>query len=123
METALTKDELESRARDINRRLHTIRDAERFAENQALAGKTFRFKNNYSCPEKPSDRWWLYAKVLKVDKTGHLTVMEFQTDKYGDITIRTDKFRFHMNDYQACPASVFNKAWRDLQRKIANTKP
>lgn len=124
MDAALTKDELKQQEREINRRLHAIRDAERFEENKGLVGKTYRYRNNYSCPEKPSDYWWLYAKVQKIDKHGHLTVFEFQTDKHGTVTTRTDDYRMHMRDgYQPIPVAKFNKAWRDLQRKIAATKP
>jgi len=126
MDAAVTteKEQLERQARAVNQKLHAIRDAERYAENEALVGKTFRYRNNYSCPEKPSDYWWLYARVQGIDSSGYLTVFCFETDKYGAVKISTDKYRFHMNDgYQPVSVAKFNKAWRDLQRKIAKTRP
>lgn len=125
MEIAVTeKEELQHEERRINKRLHAIRDAERHEANRALVGKTFRYHNNYSCPEKPRDYWWIYAKVQKCAKDGYLTVFMFETDKYGAVRIRTEKYMNYMSDgYQPIAPAKFAKAWRDLQRKIGITKP
>jgi hypothetical protein len=120
----IDRTEAERQAKIANERLGKIRDAERFAENKSCVGKTYRYRNSYSCPEKPSDRWWLYAKVQSISKSGHLTVFLFETDKYGHISIQTDKYRYHMNDgYQPIPPAQFDKAWRALRQKISTTKP
>jgi len=118
------KIEAERIVRQANERLGKIRDAERYEENKGCVGKTYRYRNNYSCPEKPSDYWWMYAKVQKITKKGHLVVFQFQTDKYGETTIKTNPYQYHMNDgYQEITKTRFEKAWRDLQKKIRSTKP
>lgn len=53
---------------------------------EALAGKCFRYRNSYSCPEKPSDYWYIYRRVV-----GHtdysVTTFDVQRDSYGLIKI------------------------------------
>lgn len=120
---AIDKAEAEREAMVANQRLHAIRDAERFEENKGLLGKTFKFKNHYSCPEKPSDYWWQYVKVTAVDDAGMLSLFVFETNKFGGVTIQTEDHRFHVQYYTSCPKAQFDKAWRALQRKIAKTKP
>jgi hypothetical protein len=120
--TTLDREDAERQARAANKRLNEIRDAERYAENKDLLGKTFKFENNYSCPEKPSDYWWQYSKVQAVDGAGYLSVFFFETDKNGGVTIRTEH-RFHMEHYTPCSKAQFDKAWCALQHKISKTKP
>lgn len=59
---------------------------------QSLVGKSFVYRNNsYSCPEKKSDYWDVYKKVLECDYGGkdniQFIVEEFSTDKYGKIQL------------------------------------
>jgi hypothetical protein len=49
---------------------------------QKLIGTFYKYRNNYSCPEKPSDYWWLYIHVTGLKGT-MLIGNTFQTDKYG----------------------------------------
>lgn len=121
--TETDKLEAEKRAREANALLHKIRDAERLAENKGLLGKTFRMRNDYSCPEKPSDYWWVYAKVQKVGRDGMLTVLRFDTDKYGAMQVQVERYQHHMAYYTEITPAAFNKAWRAFQKKVASTKP
>lgn len=121
--TKTEKEAAEKLARQANQRLHAIRDAERFVENKHLVGWHLKTQNNYSCPEKPSDRWWLYAKVQKIDKAGMITLFMFETDKYGHTTTRTDEYRYQVDGYTKIPAREFDKAWRSFQKKIATIEP
>lgn len=119
-----TLEDLRRQERAINQRIGAIQDAARFEENKAQVGKCFRYRNCYSCPEKPGDYWWLYAKVQSIAKSGHLTVFMFQTDKYGEVTIKIDKYRHSMNDgYQPIAREQFDKQWRNLKRRIAACRP
>lgn len=116
-------EQAERAARLANARLTAIRDAERYAENKGLLGKTFKLRNCYSCPEKPSDYWPLYIKVQEIDKAGMLTMFQFEADKFGRISIRLDRYRYDVMGATEISAPEFNKAWRALQSKIAKTTP
>lgn len=113
---------LQQQERSINQKLNRLRDAERRQANVDLVGRTFRSHNNYSCPEKRSDYWWLYGKVTDIDSSGYLKVMMFQTDKYGSITIKFDQHRYNMSDWEPISETKFKEAWQKLQKKIAATK-
>jgi hypothetical protein len=118
------KETAEAEARKANARLNAIRDAERLEENKGLLGKTFKYRNSHSCPEKPSDYWWHYTKVQAVDDAGMLTLFQFDTDKYGTIAIGVREHAYNvLGGSIRIPASEFNKAWRALQKKIENTQP
>jgi hypothetical protein len=116
------KQQAEAAARKANQRLSQIRDAERYEENKHLAGKTFRSRNSFSCPEKPSDYWWYYSRVQSVDKAGMLTVFTFQIDRYGRHEVKVEKHIYSVYGNQIDPMA-FNKAWRDFQKKIAKMAP
>jgi hypothetical protein len=48
----------------------------------------------------------------------------FETDKYGQVTIKTNPYQYHMNDgYVPISHAQFDKAWRALKTKIAGIKP
>ncbi len=51
-------------------------------------GTYWKYKNSYSCPENPSDYWFLYKKVIQVKDLTWLKTLEFQTDKYGTLEIK-----------------------------------
>lgn len=114
-------DTLEAEARRVTAKIEKIKEAERFERNKGLEGKAFKYRNCYSCPEKPSDYWWLYIKVLKVTKD-HIETHQFQTDKYGEITITLRK-RHYRNLFGAdsrieIKPAEFTKAWKAVQAKI-----
>lgn len=114
---------LTQQARKVNAKLAAIRDAERTEENAALVGKCFRYRNCYSCPEKPSDYWPLYAKVQRIDKHGYLTVFTFETDKDGAVRIKTEKFMMSMSGYEPITLDRFKAEWRNLKRRISACRP
>lgn len=48
--------------------------------------KYFVYRNNcYSCPEKESDYWNVYYKVINVNECGGIEAISLQKDKYGRI--------------------------------------
>lgn len=48
--------------------------------------KYFVYRNNcYSCPEKESDYWNVYYKVINVNEYGGIEAISLQKDKYGRI--------------------------------------
>lgn len=116
-----TVEHLRKIAGEAQDKLWRIEADRRRKENGPKVGKTFRTRNNYSCPEKPSDYWWLYAKVTRMDEGGLLYATTFQTDRYGQITIQYDNCIHHAQYYSACPVGQLNKAWRALVKKLPAT--
>ena len=48
--------------------------------------KYFVYRNNcYSCPEKETDYWNVYYKVININKYGSIEAISLQKDKYGRI--------------------------------------
>jgi hypothetical protein len=62
----------------------------RLAAAQRLIGKCFKYRNCYSCPEKESDYWWLYVRVLSVDTDGYASGVSFQHDSRGHLEIKPE---------------------------------
>lgn len=106
---------LQSR-RSINAKISKIEDAERAAMNRSHIGKTFRYRNNYSCPEKPSDYWWLYAKCTKLDRWGNVVLETFEVDKNGDFSFHTRENIRLMEGYKPIPEAEYRK---QLKRALA----
>lgn len=119
-----TKEQLEAELRPIQQALADLRDKETLAASKALVGKCFKYHNNYSCPEKPIDYWWLYIKVVRVGDYWPVT-FEFQTDKHGHITIKTNDCCVitGKDGYVPITSREFDAAWAKVQKKIAGTKP
>jgi hypothetical protein len=114
-----TLEELRADQKAANRAIGRLEAKRRYEDNAALLGKTFKYRNCYSCPERPSDYWPLYAKVTKVDKDGYLKVFTFETDKYGHINIRVDDHKYHMSDgYQPISATEYRKALAALKARV-----
>lgn len=110
-------------SRDAQERIEKIKSAERRADNGKKVGKYFRTRNNYSCPEKPSDYWWVYAKITKMDDAGYLYMTEFQIDKNGDINVRFDHYAYHMQGWTEIKRAEMLKAWKRLDAKLDKLAP
>ena len=72
-----------------------------------MVGKCFIYhKNCYSCPNKPSDYWDTFRKILEwidpKEQGFHFIYEEFQTDKYGKVSWIIDETPIY-----------FNKEWWD----------
>ena len=90
----------------------------------------YKFKNCYSCPEKPSDYWWLYIKILSIDSRDYVNVLEIQKDKHGAISINNresvnlNNYEFRNNRYIKITESEWNKGVKRILKSIGNvTKP
>jgi hypothetical protein len=116
-----TVEQLTKISRDAQAKLWQIEAVKRRNDNGAKVCKTFRTRNSYSCPEKPSDYWWLYAKITRMDEGGLLYATTFQVDKYGHVYIAYDTCVHHAQYYTSCTAVEFNKAWRRLLKKLKDT--
>lgn len=112
-----TEEQLIEEIKTANTALYKIRDAERRKRNAPLVGKTFRYRNSSSGDK----RWWLYARVEKVDSGGHLRVFQFQTDCFDRIEVKFNDYAYdHLIDgFTPIPASKFNSEWKRVQKRIA----
>lgn len=113
--------ELKRIAMDAQAELWRIELEDRYEASKKLLGKAFKYRNNYSCPEKPSDYWWLYLIITGVDaESGQPIAKEFQIDKYGDVFFRPKRHLFHhMNGYQAITKREFDSAFRKFKAVCA----
>lgn len=118
----LTLESLQKIARQANEAIGKLESNRRYEQNIATLGKCFRYRNCYSCPEKPSDYWPLYAKVTAVDKDGYINALQFETDKYGDVSIKIRSHAYHMGNgdgWTEISASEYHRALKALKSKIA----
>ncbi len=120
-----TRDELQTQARKIRDRIIAIEQREKAERAKALVGKCFRYRNCYSCPQKPSDYWWLYVRVDGVTRYGEVRMTSFQQDTHGDIVIKRGERG--MTDlvsggggYQPITVRAFNSAMRKMRAKLAD---
>lgn len=110
--------ELTRIASEAQEKLAEIKYAEFRKSNGPKVGKTYTYRNSYSCPKMPTDYWTMYVKVTRMDETGILYATQFQTDQYGNIDIKFDQCIHHAQYYTPCPKAMFNKAWRALLKRL-----
>jgi hypothetical protein len=97
-------------------KLDRIEKVERREEAAKILGKCFRTRNSYSCPEKPSDYWWLYCRITSVGKDGDVRGFEFQTDNRGQIFIDPKKYAYrHMSGWEEISLMQFKAALKSLE--------
>lgn len=117
-------EELKAEAKKINGVIAKIEDAERRELNAGFVGKYFRYQNNYSVPSKPSDYWPLYCKVESMDDNGMLNLCEFETDKYGTITIRFSRSNWCLTSgYTEISKGKFLVALKRMKRRVSEFRP
>lgn len=124
--------EHEQHIREHHQAINAIKDkvdaVEIIPEIKKLIGTCYRVRNNYSCPEKPSDYWWLYRKLLSHDgKT--VATLDFQTDKYGAVEIKNDRrYVYHSTEdlfgsgWIRIGEAEFNREYRDALKRITDPK-
>ena len=97
--------------------LYEIEQAETYAKNKTMVGKCFKYPRNcYSCPQKESDYWPVYYKVVKVTKS-RVRCIVFSTDRDGKIEIERDA-RFLNSGTVPIPNAEFNRALTKLKKTI-----
>jgi hypothetical protein len=107
-------DELNEQILALTRERNAITDAEDDALDAAFVGRCFRVRDNYSCPEKASDYWWTYIKVLR-HKDG-LACLNFYEDSLGQIAIRANHYyvRKTLEGYEEITAQELGSAFNRL---------
>lgn len=98
---------LEILNREISERVEerdAILSAQLDAQLDPLLGKHYRYRNNYSCPEKPEDYWYTYARA-DYHQGRTFYGRAFQTDSNGS-------FRFDL-EYSFYPANE-DMGWEEI---------
>lgn len=112
-------EELQAQARIIQGKMDDIRAAEAYEQAKKLVGKCFKYRNCYSCPDSDADYWWLYRRVVSASKDGYVKMFTFQTDKYGQTTIKVeDRFGEFSGNCTQITHKQFQHAWRVAARRI-----
>lgn len=114
-----TTDALRSASDLIRREVMRREEAQNVEAHRAMVGKCFRYRNCYSCPEKPSDYWWLYAKAERLGEMGYPVGVSFQVDKDGVLTIQPQQRLHVIGAWQEIPASDFDA---EFAKVLANMK-
>ena len=102
----------------IQDEIHILENKEFINENKQKIGQCFKFKNSYSCPETETDYWWIYKRVLSLDKfSNHFISFSFEIDKHGDCS--TNKRTFDMlSGWTKCPEAEYLEAWQKFKQRI-----
>lgn len=117
------KERLEAERAAINQRLDAIRDQEKKKElpdKLARVGKCYVYRRNcYSCPQKESDYWDTFYRVLAYCEASDAHVV-LKTDicAYGKATISTDFQCFALNSLQECSDREFMEALARAQAEF-----
>lgn len=117
--THFEKEELKNQINSAREKLRVIEEREAQELSAPLYRKCFKYKNCYSSPEKPSDYWYLYLKVIAVEGSA-LTVCEFECDKYGELRYKSKR---HMDvasilRYTEISEAEFQTAFNIFQNKM-----
>lgn len=114
--TKALKKKLTSELNTIRNQLWQIDSDEKERQNAPLVGLCFKYKNNYSIPEKPSDYWYMYSRVTSLNGDG-LNVFSFQTDKDGKLTVEPDGYQVQVYG-DPCSPDEFNREFKKAISKV-----
>lgn len=114
------KEQLEETINTARAELNKIEDAESYERNSALVGKCYKYRNSYSCPERPQDYWWLYVVVTGLERSS-LNLFMFERDINGKIEIKRNHVRSYLaGGYQEIERSELLTAWREIVAQISS---
>lgn len=65
----------------------------------------------------------MYEKCTGMDAHGMLKTFQFQTDKYGHISIRSNVHAHHLQYAQPCSKAEFDRAFKKMQQKVKVPRP
>lgn len=110
---------LEIQRRKLSEKISRMRNKSDADAASKLVGKCFKYRNNYSLPEKASDYWWLYRRVVS-QKDGYLMIESFQVDKYKKINIEPkQEFHYrHLDSYIEISKAEYAREWKKLLKRI-----
>ena len=90
-------------------------------ELKTVVGKCFIYKNNcYSCPEKKSDYWDIFYKVVELDVEGSLRIISISKDKNGLINFKEmqEYSTSYMRSLKPLSAKIFDEKFKDFSFEL-----
>ena len=108
--------ELQEQSRKLREKIWRKEEEARQGIMSERIGKYFRYRNNYSCPAKPSDYWWLYGAFIRRGKK--IVAVQFQTDKDGKFEIFEQPQFSPLSGWQEISARRYFAELTKAQKKI-----
>jgi hypothetical protein len=99
----------------VRKQLDEIESNKEIKENNKLVGKCFKYLNSYS---SPSEKWWLYKKIIKGDK--NLKSMEFEHTALDIYEVKMNHWT-HSNslfNHIEISSEEFNLAWLEFKKSL-----
>lgn len=130
----VTKEELQKQLNKIAIAEEKEMIAKHYPEFKKFEGRYFKQRNNYSCPKKPSDYWFMYTKITEInpkdvyDTRGngvacYFKGWTFQTCRDGHISINKEKHGYIHGLGKEITEKEFNDAWNTMIDKINSLYP
>jgi len=121
----LSKEDLQKQLNAIAKQEEKEMIEREYPKFKEFEGRCFKTRNNYSCPEKPSDYWFLYTKITSVKKAdiydtrangpaSHYTGWSFQTDKYGRVNVEKEVRGYIHSLDKEISEKEFKSAWNKV---------
>jgi hypothetical protein len=108
--------------RKLYDQLKRIQDREIELNNKNLVGKTFVFRNCYSCPSEESDYWSVFVDIVRSHET-NLIIEQFEVDKNGKVEISQMEvspliFTSMRTAYEEIPRNDFEEGKKKVLEKM-----
>lgn len=125
----MTKEQLLKELEVINKQESEKLIETYYPQFKEYEGKCFKKQNHYSCPEKPSDYWFLYHKVVKITpkdvyNTGGQGVAcrykgwSFETCKYKRFNVDMNQIGYIHHIGEEISEEEFNSAFNKALSKL-----
>lgn len=119
-----TLTDLRAESDSLRKKICQLEEMELAPKRKALLGKCFKYRNCYSLPEKPSDYWFLYLRVMAISGSTAIC-QKFQIDKDGKLELDLRHRKFHPeglitdgSNYIPISEAEFLRAKRRIKRLV-----
>lgn len=124
-----TKEQLQKQLNAIAKQEEKELIEKHYPEFKKLEGTFYKTRNNYSCPEKPSDYWWLYTKITEIKPDDvydtryngvacHFKGWSFQTCKNGNFSVEQEKIGYVHSLGKQITEQEFVEAWNKAMSNL-----
>ena len=117
----MSKQALERGIATARAELRDIEEAEDARELAGMAGKCFKYRNCYSCPQSEADKWWAY-QIVRTVTGGTAKSMYFEIDKDGKVSVEAERY-FSRSGWVPISRTELNRAWKAVERKLREVQP
>lgn len=98
-----------------------------YTKFEQLIGKCFKFRTSYSSPEKKSDYWYVYSKIVSIrpddlylggasanEVLARCRTITFQKNKYGSIIINPNDYTYVHCIGEEISINEFNQEFENI---------